>query len=90
MLWAFSDLDSMSFQKARKISYVYESKTWEETDIEVCIESEPFAKGAMRNAYKMLLKVSDSAPSDWVCLPSHLFASTIINDVRWPRIISPK
>lgn len=55
-----------SFQKARRISYIYESQTWEETEIEVSIESEPFAKGAMRNAYKMLIKSSQGEPSRWV------------------------
>lgn len=66
----------MSFQKATKISYVYETKIWEETDIEVSIESEPFAKGAMRNAYKMLLKLPGSTPSDWV---RHLISFSLLS-----------
>lgn len=54
------------FNASTKISYDCAKDEWCESEVEVCIESEPFSKGAMRSAYKMLLRQNGGQVTPWV------------------------
>uniref|UniRef100_A0A6B2L0Y9 Alpha-type protein kinase domain-containing protein n=1 Tax=Arcella intermedia TaxID=1963864 RepID=A0A6B2L0Y9_9EUKA len=53
-------------EQAMKISYDGASEQWSEEPITIMIDKEPFAKGAMRAAYRMTMVGEDGSLSNWV------------------------
>lgn len=56
----------MPIEEAVRFSYIYATEEWKEDLIRVRVEPNPFAAGAMRNAYKMKIVTEDGSTTDWV------------------------